>query len=139
MGWRIRSVPWKMTLPFTISPMMQPTDQISTEESERHRNINRQNDFISEPELVRSQHSARGFSEAAETDGRRFHHARVQTAFQTPPHTSHSLPPGLSVRASSMQRCLSVYTAVAFFVTFPPCAQRAAGSRITFSGLNLFA
>lgn len=48
-GWRIRSVPWKMTLPFTISPMMQPTDQISTEWRERHRNINRQNDFISAP------------------------------------------------------------------------------------------
>lgn len=27
---RIRSVPWKMTLPFTISPMMHPTDHIST-------------------------------------------------------------------------------------------------------------
>lgn len=28
---RIRSVPWNITQPFTNSPMMQPTDQISTE------------------------------------------------------------------------------------------------------------
>lgn len=36
-GERIRSVPWKMTLPLTISPMMHPTDQMSTEKDRQLR------------------------------------------------------------------------------------------------------
>lgn len=60
-------MPWKMTLPFTISPMMHPTDQISTEESERHRNIKQHNHCIAEPRLVHSRHRVRAFSQAADT------------------------------------------------------------------------
>lgn len=98
-----------MTLPFTISPMMHPTDQISTEESERHRHIYRHSGDIAEPRLAHSQHRVRAFSEAAETmlSSRRLPDC-LANATPTPP------APSLQAFLSEPpQPCLSVYTAVA--------------------------
>lgn len=64
-----------MTLPFTISPMMQPTDQISTEKGRNKETwIHLKNHKDQCPNKMLGKHGVKSYSEDAETMDT--HHSR---------------------------------------------------------------
>lgn len=137
---RIRSVPWKMTLPFTISPMMHPTDHISTETRKQSHETNTTHCRLQQPPRAAEMDDTLRGSDQGDV---RYMQSQLLAAPRPAaliicilrlacfPLWLWSQPLPSRSFSSPLQLSLSVYTAVAFFITSPAHVLSGKGCRLT--------